>query len=262
MRKGLILKIFAIVIVSFLFVFFLLPVMMTLLRGFPEMSSFFSDEFYIMALLRTIRIGLMVTLISAVISYPISIFITSLRRFKAFFISLVLFPLMTNTVVRTFGWIVILGKDGVVNKILVLLGFKPVRLLYTDLSVVVGLLHLFLPLMILPLVGAMENIDEEMKESARNLGAGPIRVFFDITFPMSLKGLTTGSLLVFVGSITSYITPKLLGGPRLATLSMLLYQKAMVVMDWEGASMVALVMTLMTTGFLVLSNRMSKVVEG
>lgn len=119
-------------------------------------------------------------------------------------------------------------------------------MLYTEFSVLIGTIYLFLPLMIITLVGVMENIDNDMMEAAESLGASRLLSFVKVILPMSIPGIITGSVLVFTGAMTAYTTPQLLGGPKNMLLSTLIYQRAMTLNDWTGASVVALVMIVTT----------------
>jgi putative spermidine/putrescine transport system permease protein len=162
--------------------------------------------------------------------------------------SIVILPLMTSPVARTYAWMVILGRFGLINQTLKSAGLiaEPLRLLYTEGAVIVGLLQLFLPLMVLNLVSAMENISPELEEAAQSLGANRWVTFFRVVIPLSADGLVMGSVLVFTGSITAYVTPAILGGTKILTLATLLQQEAVVFMNWGGATVIAVVMTVLT----------------
>jgi putative spermidine/putrescine transport system permease protein len=162
--------------------------------------------------------------------------------------SLTILPLMTNPVARTYTWLIILGRLGLVNRTAQFIGLtdRPMRLLYTETAIVLGLLHLFLPLMILSLVSAMENIRPDVEEAAQSLGANRLVTFIKVILPLSADGLILGGTLVFTGCITAYVTPAILGGTRVLTLSTLLYQRAMVLMDWQSATVVAVAMVITT----------------
>ena len=139
---------------------------------------------------------------------------------------------------------------------------KPIKLLYTDFAIIIGSVYLFLPLMIVTVTGVMENIDDDMMEAAWSLGANRISAFMKVIFPMSLPGIIVGGILVFTGTLTAYTTPQLLGGNSNMVLSTLIYQRAMSVGDWNGASVVALIMILVTLavikGFNALAARLDK----
>lgn len=161
---------------------------------------------------------------------------------------LVLFPLLTNSVVRSFAWINILGTNGIVNRLLLQTGIidEPLRMLYSEFAITLGSLYLFLPLMITTLVGILENIDQEILEAAETLGASPFVAFMKVLLPLSLPGVIVGSVLVFTGTLTAYTTPQLLGGNQNMMMSTFLYQNAMTLGDWESAGVIAVIMILTT----------------
>ena len=211
--------------------------------------AFFQDPYYIKIFIRTLRIALVCTLVCMILGIPTAYFISRVsKKWRGILMSVALFPMLTNSVIRAFAWINILGKNGIVNKILSALHLvdQPLSMLYTEFSVLVGTIYLFLPLMIITLVGVMENIDNDMMEAAESLGASRLLSFFKVILPMSIPGIITGAVLVFTGAMTAYTTPQLLGGPKNMLLSTLIYQRAMTLNDWTGASVVALVMIVTT----------------
>ena len=175
-----------------------------------------------------------------------------------------LFPLLTNSVVRSFAWINILGKNGIVNRILLLSGLvkAPLTLLYTEFAIIIGSVYLFLPTMIMTLSGVMEGIEGDYMEAAATLGAGPIRSFLKVILPLSVPGMIVGSILVFTGTLTAYTTPQLLGGNKKMMLATLLYQRATALGDWTSASVIAFVMIVITflvmRGFTMLSKLLDR----
>ena len=211
--------------------------------------AFFQDRYYIKIFIRTLRIALVCTLVCMILGIPTAYFISRVsKKWRGILMSVALFPMLTNSVIRAFAWINILGKNGIVNQILSALHLvdQPLSMLYTEFSVLVGTIYLFLPLMIITLVGVMENIDNDMMEAAESLGASRLLSFFKVILPMSIPGIITGAVLVFTGAMTAYTTPQLLGGPKNMLLSTLIYQRAMTLNDWTGASVVALVMIVTT----------------
>ena len=211
--------------------------------------SFFQDPYYIKIFVRTLRIALICTLVCMILGIPAAYFISRVsKKWRGILMSIALFPMLTNSVIRAFAWINILGKNGIVNQILTALHVvdQPLSMLYTEFSVLIGTIYLFLPLMIITLVGVMENIDNDMMEAAESLGASRLLSFVKVILPMSIPGIITGSVLVFTGAMTAYTTPQLLGGPKNMLLSTLIYQRAMTLNDWTGASVVALVMIVTT----------------
>lgn len=244
-----------------LFFFLLLPLLNSFLPTFflqngfsiKAYGDFFQDSYYLSVLFRTIRIALLVTAICAMFGLPTAYFISGVtRKWKGILIALTLFPLLTNSVVRSFAWINILGKNGIVNLILLRIGLikEPLTVLYTEFSIIIGSVYLFLPTMIMTMVGVMDGIEEDTIEAAATLGAEPIRAFLKVVLPLAVPGMIVGSILVFTGTMTAYTTPQLLGGNKKTMLATLLYQRATAIGDWTSAGVVAFVMIAIT--FLVM----------
>ncbi|RKJ06982.1 ABC transporter permease [bacterium D16-54] len=206
-------------------------------------STYFKQVFW-----RSIRLSLISTAACAVLGFPTAYYISKYSKNKGMLMALAVFPMFTSPVIRSFSWMVLLGKKGIVNEILVSLGIvaKPISLLYNEFSMVVGFIQLFLPLMILSLIGIMDNISEDLNLAAGSLGASRLGVFRHVVLPLSIPGLVTGSVLVFTGCLTAYTTPQLLGGTDTRVLATMIYQQAMSLGDWTQASVVAVVMIVVT----------------
>ena len=233
--------------------------------SFQLYSEFFKDSYFMRVLWRTLVNSFFVTLICAVLGLPVSYVISGVsKKWKGILIALTLFPLLTNSVIRSFAWITILGKNGVINSLLMQWGIikDPITLLYTDFAIIIGSVYLFLPTMVMTLIGVLENIDDDILEAASTLGLSPIKIFLKIIFPLSLPGMLVGSVLVFTGTLTAYTTPQLLGGNKKMMLATLLYQRATALGDWTSASVIALVMIVITfivmKGFNLLAKSMDK----
>lgn len=225
----------------------------------------FQDEYYRKILFRTLKIAVITTGICMAGGIPTAYFISRCdKKWRGLLLAASIFPMMTNSVIRSFAWINILGSNGIINRILLALNVadKPMKLLYTDFAIIIGSVYLFLPLMIVTVTGVMENIDDDMMEAAQSLGAGRFEAFMKVIFPMSLPGIIVGGILVFTGTLTAYTTPQLLGGNSNMVLATLIYQRAMSVGDWNGASAVALIMIVITLivirGFNALAARLDK----
>ena len=233
--------------------------------SFQLYSEFFKDSYFMGVLWRTLVNSFFVTLICAVFGLPVSYVISGVsKKWKGILIALTLFPLLTNSVIRSFAWITILGKNGVINSLLLQWGIikEPITLLYTDFSIIIGSVYLFLPTMVMTLIDVLENVDDDILEAASTLGLSPIKIFLKIIFPLSLPGMLVGSVLVFTGTLTAYTTPQLLGGNKKMMLATLLYQRATALGDWTSASVIALVMIVITfivmKGFNLLAKSMDK----
>ncbi len=220
-------------------------------------TSFFMDEYNLGIFWRTIKISLIVTLICVLLGVPTAYYISqSPKKWRSLLMALTLFPLLTNSVVRSFAWITLLGQDGIINNTLMNLGLisKPLTLLYTEFAIVIGSVYLFLPLMVITLVGILENIDSEIMEAAETLGANRLIAFLKVILPLSVPGIIVGSILVFTGTMTAYTTPQLLGGNRNIMLATFLYQNATALGNWQGASVIALIMIVATVIVMKLFN--------
>lgn len=216
---------------------------------FSSYAEFFQDEYYMKILFRTVRIAVITTLVCMVGGIPTAYFISRCdKKWRGLLLAASIFPLMTNSVIRSFAWINILGSNGIINRFLMMIGLieKPAKLLYTDFAIIVGSVYLFLPLMIVTVTGVMENIDDDMMEAAESLGATRMEAFMKVIFPMSLPGIIVGGILVFTGTLTAYTTPQLLGGNSNMVMATLIYQRAMSVGDWNGAAVVAFIMIVLT----------------
>jgi len=192
-------------------------------------ARLFDSDLYADALIATLRIGVVVTALALLIGYPLAHWMARMRSRlgHALLLMAVIAPMLTGIVVRTFAWMTLLADRGVINTTLAWLGLieKPLPLMYGELGVVVGLVHIYVPFMVLTLVGVIGRIDPALEEAARNLGAGRLRTFLEVTLPLSLPGILAGSLLVFALAISAYVTPVLLGGGNVLTLPMLIYQQ-------------------------------------
>jgi putative spermidine/putrescine transport system permease protein len=243
--------------VLFLGIGFIYPVGAFLLESFKvgtglglgNYQTFLTDELNLEVYWRTVRIALLVTLVSAVVSYPAALAIMQLgAKYRGLLTGLIILPLMISPVARSFAWLVVLGREGLLNKTLVGTGVltESIPILYTESAVFIGLLQLMLPLMLLSLTSALENLPRDVQAAARSLGANSWQVFWRVILPLTRDGLVIGGTLVFTGCITAYVTPALLGGPRVTMLATLLYQKASVTVDEAATTVISMVMLLTT----------------
>lgn len=226
----------------FFALFFFLPIglmaVMSFLTGNPVVMSnvtattrhyerILDDPYYFEVMWTTVRIGLYTTAATLILGYPLAHLMARIksRSLHALLLMAVLMPMLTGIVVRTFAWMALLSDKGVVNQILQALGFTPMQLMYNEFGIVLGLVHIYLPFMILTLTGVIGRIDERLEQAAQNLGASPIRAFIEVTLPLSVPGILAGSLLVFALAISAYVTPILMGGFQIMTLPILIYQQ-------------------------------------
>lgn len=218
------------------------------------------DGFYLSVTMATFRLGLEVTLGSLLVGYPLAHLIarTSSRRLQGGLFAIVMMTMMTGIVVRTFAWIALLRDQGVVNSLLLRFGaiVHPLPLMYNEFGTVVALIHIYVPFMVFTLVGVIARIDVRAEEAARLHGATPFRAFIEVTLPLSLPGIAAGSLLVFALAISAYVTPALMGGSKVLTLPMLIYQSVSSNYDLKFGSFLGGVLMLLSFVVLLAYNKL------
>jgi putative spermidine/putrescine transport system permease protein len=220
-----------------------------------------TDSYYLEIIGRTLALGFTVTLSTLVIGYPVAFFLARTpSRWRNWLTILVVFPLMLNLVVRTFGWIALLAQNGLVNQALHALGVveSPVKLLFNFAGLLIAMTHIFLPFMVLVLIGAIQNIPRDVEDAARVLGASWGSTFCRVTLPLSAPGILSGSILVFVLSISALVTPRLLGGPTYQVMSTLIYDEFLQRLNWPAGSAQALLLTIMVLALVYLSGRLAR----
>jgi putative spermidine/putrescine transport system permease protein len=198
-----------------------------------------------------------VTVLTMVIGYPVAFFLARSRsRLRPWLTILVVFPLLLNLVVRTFGRIAQLAQNGLVNQALAGLGLieAPVKILFNFAGLLIGLTHIFLPFMVLVLIGTIQNIPRDVEDAARVLGAHWGAMFVKVTLPLSAPGLLSGGILVFVLTISALVTPRLLGGPTYRVMSTLIYDEFLQLLNWPAGSAQALLLTALVLALILLSN--------
>ena len=217
------------------------------------------DAYYIRLFLRTLKLALITTVICAVLGYPVAY---ALARARPTMMSLGLFllvmPLMVSVVVRVFGWVVILGRNGLVNETLAALSLDPIAIMYTETAVVIGLVNVFMPFMVLPILSAIERIPPSYEEAATNLGANWLQMFARVILPLSYPGLISGSLLVYSVTLSAFVTPVLMGGARLRVIGSQIFDEVLVSFNWPSASSLSLMVIALTMVLVFVALRMTK----
>ena len=222
---------------------------------------FLSDPFSIKVLSDTLWLGAEVALATLVLSYPLAlVYVASGPFMRTLITFLIMLPLLTSTVVRTFAWIVILGRDGIVNSAMLSLGLwqSPARLLYTWDGMVLALTQIQLPLMALPVINSLLRLDGNLTRAAEGLGASRVRIFLTVVLPLTLPGAIAGWLLVFAAAATAFITQTLVGGGRIILMPSYIYQQAVGVQDWPFAAALSLIFTLAVTGIVFAIGALSR----
>jgi putative spermidine/putrescine transport system permease protein len=246
---------------AFLAIFFLAPLIEMSTRsvtepvgaGLSNYTRFFEQEAYVRVLANTFWIALLTTGVCLLIGFPFAYLMTVVPgRIAGLLLIAVLLPFWSSALVRTFAWQVILRDTGIINSFLVDTGLvsEPLPLIRTTAGVIIGMSHILLPFMVLPIWAVLRRIDPELSRAAANLGASPATAFRRIVLPLSLPGVLAGCLLVFVLALGFYITPALLGGPRDQMISQLIVEQIERQLDWGFAA--AMSVLLMATTFAIL----------
>ncbi|WP_457107182.1 ABC transporter permease [Methylobacterium sp. P5_C11] len=261
---------------AFFLVFFLAPLALLVLVSFyadPGMSRFGLDQyarflldpFSLRVLGATLWLGVEVTALTLLLGLPLALLLTwAPGRLRGLLTLIVLLPLLTSVVVRTFAWIVILGRQGIVNAGLLALGLTdtPLKLLYTEGGLVLALAQVQMPLMVLPLVTALARIDPNLADASAALGAGAWRTFVRVTLPLCLPGIVAGCLLTFAAAITAFITQSLIGGGQMLFMPMYLYQQASSLNNWPFAAAIAIVFLVAVLACVTVFNLVGRLSRG
>jgi putative spermidine/putrescine transport system permease protein len=257
--------------------FFLVPVLMLLPTSFGESvpgaglapgiwtlenyTRIVTDEFYREVIGRTLGLGLFVTIACLVLGYPVAYLIArGPEAWRVPLILLVVFPMMLNLVVRSFGWIALLANRGLVNNLLIQAGLiaAPLKLMFNLTGLMIGLTHIYLPFMVLMLVAAIRNVPRDVEAAAATLGSSRVHVFTAVTLPLSAPGILAGSILVFVLTISALVTPRMLGGPTYKVMATLIYDEFMQLLDWPSGSALSFTLTCMALAIIWISTRLTR----
>lgn len=252
--------------VAWTFVFFLLPLGVMIWQSVQRegLSLFYyrkllSTPLYLSAMVTTFEISLVVTVGCLLLGYPVAYSVaTAGPRMRALVLLLVVVPYWLDYIVRSYSWMVLLGRMGLVNRSLMGLGLisEPLSILYSIWSVDIGMIQILLPLMVLTLYGGMHGIDQRLVQAAAIHGATPWEAFRRVFFPLSLPGVYGACLLTFVVSMGFYITPALLGGRKETMISQLIYTLASDMLDWPLASAVSVLLLVVSLAIVLVYNRL------
>jgi len=213
---------------------------------------------YLWAALRSLRIAVVVTIATLLLAYPVAYYLALVAtRWRITLFVLLIVPWWCSILVKSFAWVAILADTGVLNRALLQLGLidRPLKLLYNEVAVVIGLVHILIPFMVLPIYATLEKLDRRLIEAAANLGSSPLRALWEVVLPLSLPGVSAGSLLTFILAFGSYITPALLGSERTSMIANLIQSQFMEAFDWPfGAALSMLVLGLVVV-LLAVFNR-------
>lgn len=226
---------------------------------FGNWRELFTDSYYHTAIWKTLRLSLIVTVLAAVLGYiPAYVIAMTRYRHKWLLLLLLILPFWISFIIRTLSWIHIFGNQGALNGLMNLLGLGdlPVQIMYTEFTVIVGFIHVFLPYMILNVYVSLEGIDKNLEPAARTLGATPWQAFREVTLPLSLPGLAAGSLLVFVLTGGSYVTPLILGGPSDFLFGNLVYDAVVTELNWPMGAALSFTLLFLLGSVVILYSRL------
>lgn len=223
--------------------------------------TLFTDPYYLGVIARTILVSLEVTVICIVLGYPIAYFLVRHSgRWSGAVIFILVAPLLTSIIMRTFGWSVIFARGGLLNSALLAAGLidRPLRLLQEPVSVIVGMVHVLVPFMVISIAAVLRNVHPQLEEAAQLLGAGRARRFLSVVLPLTMEGVATGSIVVFMLANGSFLSMLLLGGGSVTTLPLLIYQQFLLVQNIGFASAMGNVLLVLAVACLFLQLRLVK----
>jgi putative spermidine/putrescine transport system permease protein len=261
---------------AFFLVFFLAPLILLFFIslhtdtsmthfGLTQYAKFLLDPFSLKVLGATLWLGVEVTALCLLLGFPLAwLYVRVPSWLQGTLMLIILLPLLTSVVVRTFAWIVILGRQGIVNTVLLDLGLidSPLRLLYTEGGMVVALAQVQMPLMVLPLITALSRIDPNLADASSALGAGYWRTFWKVTLPLTLPGIIAGCLLTYAAALSAFITQTLIGGGQMLFMPMYLYQQASTLQNWPFAAAISFIFLVAVLAVITIFNMLGKVSQG
>jgi spermidine/putrescine transport system permease protein len=245
-----------------LVLFFALPLVAMLVYSFQSGSiggpwtlsnytNFLTSDTYLTVVWRTLVVTLQVTAVVTVVGYALAYSIIRFSKRTTLLLLLVILPFWTSYIIRMYAWINILQSDGVLDSTLSLVGLPQVGLLYTQPAVMIGFTYVWLPLAVLPFYASLTNMDMDLIEASKDLGAGPIKTFFSVTLPMTFDGVVTGIILVFIPTFGSFITPRLLGGTNNIMIGMVIENQFKQAFNWPFGAAIGIIISVVVVALLV-----------
>lgn len=255
----------------FLIVFFVIPILRITILSFTNGAGsfsldayikFFQSSIYLRVIAITFRVSFVVTVVCLLLGYPVAYTMAKCsKRISSIIMIVVMIPFWTSLLVRTYAWMLLLQTNGVINKMLIAIGLisEPLVLYKNSLGVYIGMTHILLPYMILALYPVMKGIDPNYVSAAKNLGANKFVAFFKVYLPLSIQGISSGCILVFVMSIGYFITPSLLGGTGDTMISQMIQVQVSKLLNWPFASAVSVILLIISMAVLYASKKIMKV---
>ena len=234
------------------------------LGGGPTLDTWLTvlrDPYYVQLIGGSVGVAAGVTVLTLLAAYPLAMFVhRASERWRSLLMALCVTPLLVSAVVRTYGWLVILGDNGLIAALLRTLGIRPPRMVFNLTGVVIALVEILMPTMILCLLAGFGRMEAALEEAAASLGASPMRVFRRVILPLTLPGILLGCLMAFVLTVSSFITPKLLGGGRVILLATEIYDQAIVTLNWPVAAVLSMMALMVFGATLLLYGRLVRAV--
>jgi putative spermidine/putrescine transport system permease protein len=258
---------------AFFVAFFLAPLAVVLIAsvtgGQPPaltLSSYvrvLADRYHWDVILVTFRIACLTTLVCLLLGYPLAWYLVRIVRWSAWrriCVILLVVPMFTSNIVRSFGWMVLLGRNGLVNHAFVETGLaeRPVRFLGTETGILIGMVYVLLPFVVLAVGNALARVDPACEQASADLGASPLATFRHVTFPLTLPGVVAGAIMVFTLAVSAYVTPALLSGGRISVLSMLIFQQYSTVFDVHYGGALSIVLLVFTLAMVAMAGRVGE----
>lgn len=231
----------------------------TLQFTLSNFTKFFTDPDFLSTLWLSLRIAFFTTVLCVLLGYPVAYAIArSSSKKRNLYILLITLPMWINMLVRTYAWIGILSDNGLINTILVALGFEPISLLYTDFAVTLGMVYNFIPFMILQIESSLARLDNSLLDAANDLGSNRFQRFMKVTLPLSLPGVISGITLVFLPAVSSFVIPKLLGGGGYMMIGNVIENQFITVGEWNFGSAISMIMAVIIMISMYVTKKLDK----
>ncbi len=229
--------------------------------SFDNYIAFFKEQIYWLTFVKTAAYAIGVTILAFVITFPIAFYLTKVisKKNAAFFILLLLIPLWVGELVTVYGWMVLLGDHGIINHFLMTIGIidEPINMLYTNFSMILGLLYMSMLFMVVPVMSTLESLDDSLIEAASDLGASKWTIFRTIIIPYSMPGIVSGAIIVFMLVIGDYLAPNILGGKSSLWFTEQIYNKFLTTFNWNEGAAFGFLLLMLSSGIIWLALKLS-----
>ncbi|QHE91201.1 ABC transporter permease subunit [Pandoraea fibrosis] len=234
---------------------------------FVNYARVLADHYHWDVTLVTFRIACLTTVFCVLLGYPLAWYLVRIVRWQAWrraCVILLVVPMLTSNIVRSFGWMVLLGRNGLINEALLATGQieRPLRFLGTETGILIGMVYVLLPFVVLAVGNSLARVDTSLEQASADLGAKPYETFFHVTLPLTMPGIVAGAIMVFTLAVSAYVTPALLSGGRVTVLSMLIFQQYSSTFDVHYGGALSIVLLVFTLAMVALAGRIGAVRGG